>query len=300
MTRRSAVVFLAAFALCGCGSSNPTVAPDGGGGNGGGGGGGTGGGGGGGGGSAVGIVPPGAAIGTFIVLGDSISDNGGQGPFYYDVLKTDLTTKWPGLMYVHAAQGGAITDTYSDNKPSFAPLLKTQIANLGHSYPGDVVIAITIGGNDLNFHSSEAIGGTDATVRAEYGQHLDAELAELSTPGRLGSGKVYIALSNIYDFTDGMGDFAKVQCGPSANVNPTRDQEVFDGWNGMSTAAIGKITGGGVYDMHGDFMGHGYNNTSADLVWYLRNGFDCIHPNTKGHDAIRRGFYKVITGQALP
>jgi lysophospholipase L1-like esterase len=297
-------LIIAALAAAGCGSSSMGVTGGdmgGGGGSGGGGGGGSGGGGGGGGGNTGGngIVPPTATIGTFIVLGDSISDGGGEAPFYYEQLKTDFTAKWPGLMYVHAAQGGAITDSYSDNMPAFAPLLKTQVTNLGHTYPGDVLIAITIGGNDLNAHAAKAIGGTDGTVRAEFGTHLDAILGELTTAGRLGTGKVYIMLSNIYDFTDGMGDFAKVQCGPQANVSAMRDQEVFNGWNGVAAASLQKV-GGALYDMHGDFMGHGYNNMTAGDVWYLKNGADCIHPNAKGHDSIRRAMYKIATGASLP
>jgi hypothetical protein len=35
-------------------------------------------------------------------------------------------------------------------------------------------------------------------------------------------------------------------------------------------------------------------------VWYLRNGSDCIHPNAKGHDQIRRSVYKIVTGAPLP
>src|SRR6185437_3162962 len=126
---------------------------------------------------------------------------------------------------------GAITDTYSDGIPAGAPLLKTQIAGLAKNYPGDVLVTITIGGNDLNGHTIKAIGGVDATVRGEFGTHLDAELGELMTPGRLGSGKVYVVLANIYDFTDGQGDFATVKCGPGVNISATAVQTGFGNWN---------------------------------------------------------------------
>src|SRR5947209_9914494 len=92
----------------------------------------------------------GGNFGTFIVLGDSISDMGGNAPFYYDLLNADLAAKYPGLMYVHAAQAGAITDAYANGPLPAAPTLKAQIDGLGHSYPGDVLAVITIGGNDLN------------------------------------------------------------------------------------------------------------------------------------------------------
>ncbi len=312
--KRSLFVAITALALVAC-SANTSMTGvggngggtggtggggSGGGGGGAGGGGGTGGGGGGGGGGGapgVGIVPPGSTLGTYIVLGDSISDQGGTGPFFYDLLHADLMKKYPSLMYVHAAQAGAITDTYSDGIPAGAPLLKTQIAGLGNSYPGDILVTITIGGNDLNAHAIKAIGGIDATVRGEFGTHLDAELGELATAGRLGSGKVYIVLANIYDFTDGQGDFATVKCGPGANVSASMDGMVFGAWNGVAATSLGNVSGT-LYDMHANFMGHGYNNTDATQVWY--DASSCIHPNMLGHDAIRRSIYSIVTGEQLP
>ena len=228
------------------------------------------------------------------MLGDSISDQGGNAPFFYESLRDDLLKKWPSMMYVHAAQAGAITDNYSDNTPAGAPLLATQISGLGKSYPGDILVTITIGGNDLNAHAIKAIGGIDAPIRMEYGTHLDAELAALTAPGRLGTGKVYVVLANIYDFTDGQGDFATVKCGPGANVSASMDTMVFSAWNGITAASLAKVNGT-LYDMHANFMGHGYNNMDATQVWY--DSASCIHPNAAGHDAIRKSIYQIVTGQ---
>jgi lysophospholipase L1-like esterase len=249
------------------------------------------------GGNGAPLLPASATIGTYIVLGDSISDGGGTGPFFYDSLAQDLTARYPGLMVVHAAKAGAITDTFSDNQPADAPLLAAEIAGLGHDYPGDVLVTITIGGNDLNAHAIAAITGTDATFRSELDAHLAAELGELTTPGRLGSGKVYVVLSNIYDFTDGQGDFATVKCGPGANVNPTVVAKAFGAWNDVIASNITKV-GGGLYDMHADFLGHGYNTPDTTNLWY--DPSSCIHPNAAGHDAIRRSIYRLATGDTLP
>ncbi|HEY2745472.1 MAG TPA: hypothetical protein VGL86_12640, partial [Polyangia bacterium] len=216
--------------------------------------------------------------------------------FFYDLLNADLTAKFPGLTFVHVAEQGAITDVFSDNQPSGAPLLKTQVDGLGTSYTGDIVITITIGGNDLNAHALQAISNTDASLRAEFDAHLAAELAELTTPGRLGSGKVYVVLANIYDFTDGQGDFATVMCGPGVNISAMAVATGFGNWNGVIADNIGKV-GGALYDMHADFLGHGYNNTDTTQIWY--DAASCIHPNALGHDAIRKGIYKVLTGDSL-
>jgi hypothetical protein len=241
-----------------------------------------------------------AVVGTYIALGDSISDRGGASPYFYDLLKDDLTAKFPGLMYIHGAQQNAITDVYSDNQPQGAPTLKAQIAALGNNYPGDVVVSISIGGNDLNAHSLQAISNTDAALRAEFDAHLTAELAELTTPGRLGSGKVYVVLANIYDFTDGMGDFATVGCGPGVNISATAVQSGFGNWNDVLATNIGKV-GGALYDMYGDFHGHGYNNPDKTQLWYdaSTDPTVCLLPNALGHDAIRRSIYKILTGDAL-
>ncbi len=241
--------------------------------------------------------------GTYIPLGDSISDNGGTGPFFYDLLLKnddtaypnykghDLSTKFPGIMYEHHAIAGSITDSYSDL--SGAPTLKSQIDGLGSSYPGNVLVTITIGGNDLNGHAFAAVNGTDATARMEFQQHLADELAALTAPGRLGAGKVTVVLANIYDFTDGMGDFATVACGPPVNVMASRDQTVFSSWNGVMSDELAKVNGT-LFDMHAAFMGHGYNATD---VWYDRAS--CIHPNAEGHAAIRANIWKLVTGEQL-
>jgi lysophospholipase L1-like esterase len=254
------------------------------------------------GGGANGITS--AKIGTYIPLGDSISDLGGTGPFFYDLLLKnddttwptfqghDLTTRFPGVMYDHRAIAGSITDTYL-NGPLVGPTLKSQIDLLGNNYPGDVLVTITIGGNDLNGHSLAAIGGTDGPARMEFQQHLADELAELTMPGRLGSGRVYVVLANIYDFTDGQGDFATVLCGPPDNIGATQDAAVFSAWNGVMQSAIANVNGV-FFDMHARFMGHGFD---AQDVWYDR--VSCIHPNAKGHNEIRRAIWQLVTGETI-
>jgi lysophospholipase L1-like esterase len=238
-------------------------------------------------------------LGTYIALGDSISDLGGTGPFFYDLLLNnddtlypsakghDLSTRFPGIQYAHLAIAGSITDTYTA-APLVGPTLKSQIALLGSDYPGDILVTITIGGNDLQGHALDAINGSDSAAKMEFAQHLDDELSELMKPGRLGAGKVQVVLANIYDFTDGQGDFATVLCGPPVNLTTTQDATIFGDWNAITQSAIAKH-GAIFYDMHTDFMGHGFQSSD---VWYDR--ISCIHPNAKGHDSIRRAIWKLI------
>ena len=66
--------------------------------------------------------------------------------------------------------------------------------------------------------------------------------------------------------------------------------EVAPGGQAWLVAAHGQVLG----DLHDWFYGHGFNNPPN---WYAG---DCTHPNTFGHDQIRRRFYTLITGETLP
>jgi lysophospholipase L1-like esterase len=247
-----------------------------------------------------------ANFGTYIVLGDSISDRGGQAPYFYDLLHQnddtaypnwkghDLSTRFPGIQYVHAAVAGSITGSYNDTLTAGAPLMSTQIAGLGSSYPGDILVTITIGGNDLNDHAGDAVLGLDAPQKQQLAANLKADLDTLTAPGRLGSGKLYILEANIYDASDGQGDWktAGGAC-PAYVVSPTQDQGVFTAWNQIIASAITAHPGDYLFDIHALFSGHGFNSTDD---WYFK---DCIHPNQKGHQELRREAWRLITGEAI-
>jgi len=247
-----------------------------------------------------------ASFGTYVVLGDSISDNGGQGPFFYNLLHEnddttypawkghDLATRFPGIQYVHAAVAGSITAAYGDTETTGAPLMSTQITGLGSSYPGDILVTITIGGNDLNDHAGDAILGLDATQKMQFAANLKADLDALTAPGRLGTGKLYILEANIYDSSDGQGDWSKggIEC-PNYTVSGTQDQTVFSDWNAIITQAITAHSGDYLFDIHSLFAGHGFNSSAN---WYFT---DCIHPNKIGHDQLRKEAWRLITGEVI-
>jgi lysophospholipase L1-like esterase len=241
------------------------------------------------------------------VLGDSISDGGGEAPFFYDLLFKndnttyptfqghDLSTKYPGITYVHAAIAGSVTDLYSDESGQKIPTFASQITGLGSTYPGDVLVTVTIGGNDLNDHAYYAISQQDETYRQQLTAHLQAELAELTKPGRLGTGKVTILEANIYDASDGQGNWQSVgHCGPNVDVASSLEIQGFANWNGIIAQQIAAVsTVDHPLDLHGLFNGHGYNSTDN---WYFT---DCLHPNKKGHNMLRSAFWQQLTGEAI-
>jgi lysophospholipase L1-like esterase len=247
-------------------------------------------------------------FGTYIAIGDSISAGGGMGPFYNDLLDQnddstypgwkghDLATRYPGIMYVKAAQGGAVSGPYGDITTIAAPQLVNQINGLGHSYPGDVLVTMTIGGNDLNDHAGDAVTGIDASDKTKFTANLKAALDALTAPGRLGSGKLVIIEANIYDPSDGMGNFMSgggPGC-PQFNVDSSLDTTTFGDWNQIIADAVtAHSSDDSALDLHGLFGGHGFNSQDN---WYFS---DCIHPNTKGHQQLRKEAWRLLTGETL-
>jgi lysophospholipase L1-like esterase len=256
--------------------------------------------------------PPsaGATFGTYIALGDSISDRGGEAPFFYDLLLKnddatyptwqgkDLSTKFPGIKYVHGAIAGSISGPYNDAISNAAPKLLDQIKALGSAYPGDVLITITIGGNDLNDHAGDAASGLDTADRMQLATNLKAAMDALSVPGRLGSGKVYIVQTNIYDASDGMGNWKSgggARC-PPFDTGKQIDTTVFSQWNDVIAKSIPSAGGNltdTMMDLHALFSGHGFNSMDD---WYIS---DCIHPTKHGHQAIRAEMWRLVTGEKV-
>ncbi len=222
-------------------------------------------------------------VGSLVVLGDSISDGGGQGPFYYNLLRADLNAKFGGITYRNAAQSGSRT-----------PALSGQIDGLPNSLPGPVAVCITSGGNDMKAALPQIVLGADAAARAQMATSVRAALTKLLAPGRFGAGvEVRVFEATIYDASDGKGDFGSHGCAFGQGLPAFPSAGFFGNWNGAiagEVAARGQV----LADLHRRFGGHGYSGSPS---WFAS---DCTHPNTLGHDQLRRMFYEAITGQTLP
>jgi hypothetical protein len=223
------------------------------------------------------------ALGSLVVLGDSLSDGGGQGPYYYNLLRQDLTTKYGAIEYRNVAQGGSKTGA-----------LAGQIDSLPNQLPGPVAVAITSGGNDMKASILQVVAGADAPLRAQMGSNISAALGMLLKPGRFGPGAdVHVFEANIYDASDGQGNYSEHDCvfGKGYPAMPT--DGYFLSWNGEIASQV-EAKGQLLIDLHGLFRFHGFNHPPS---WYAS---DCTHPVSIGHDQLRRLFYFVITGQELP
>ncbi len=227
------------------------------------------------------VHPPMSMLGTLVVMGDSISDNGGVAPFYYDKLKSALELKFPGTSYFHVAKSGSKADD-----------LIRQINTLPVTLPGPVAVVMTSGGNDMRAALLKIVLGTDAPARATMRMNLQEALTELLSANRFGPDvlvRVYEA--NIYDSSDGVGDFVNQGCLVPYPESDTSQH--FERWNGEIAAEVAEH-GQQLIDLHALFAGHGISSASR---WYAA---DCIHPNALGHDALYRSLYQSMTGLEAP
>lgn len=231
--------------------------------------------------TGTGAPPPGglADVGTLVVLGDSIGDGGGQGPYYYELLPDALSGHYgKAIDYRNRADSGSETSA-----------LLEQIQGLPGTLAGPVAVAITSGGNDMKDNLVPILIGQDGAARTQMGDNIDAALDALLQPDRFGAGvEVFVFFGTIYDASDGAGDYASGGCVINMN-SPSPTDPFFESWNGEIVDRVA-AQGQTVVDMHDSFYGHGYNNPPS---WYAS---DCTHPNTLGHDQLHQLFFGLMTG----
>lgn len=235
-------------------------------------------------------------FGTYIELGDSISDKGGNGPFFYDLFfqnddaaypawaGMDLKTKFGVQQHVHGSKAGA----ESIDMPG-------QVDKLPTSLPGPVLVSITIGGNDVQSNAADIVQGKDGPARDKFRARFQQFLGKLKEPGRFGAGvEVYVLEADIYDPSDGQGNFAEAKCPGILAIFPKQPTDGFiKNWNDIVVEEVSKA--GIVLPAHDTFYGHGISNKTDG--WY---NADCIHPNKRGHHEMRRLFWKTLTGKDGP
>ncbi len=232
------------------------------------------------------------AFKTYVILGDSISDKGGSGPFFYDLLQKNDDAKYPdwkgkdfasryGTAVQKVSKGGAVSAN-----------LVGQIGALPATLAGPVVASITIGGNDMRAAITHILSGNDQADRDEFRANVAAALAKLTEPGRFGAGvEVWVYQADIYDPTDGTGTFPG--CPPPLGIVSAKNaDQIWASWNQIVTEEVAKIPHGIVPKLHDTFRGHGVV-TSGTTRWFAP---DCIHPNTDGHAQLRALFWGSVTG----
>jgi len=205
----------------------------------------------------------------------------------------DLATVFPGLTeVVDVSRAGATTDTE----------LSQQIPKLDDkmTFPaeGQSLVVMTIGGNDIT--SLLMSGSADYT---EPLQTIQDNLREIVTyfqdASRFPDG-AYIYVTNVYDPSDGTGQADECFYGLDLST-------LIDAMEQTNTdsEAMAEELGFSWVDLHGHFLGHGYNGDDEQNPYYMGDDYelwfysDCIHPDDAGHNQIRRLFMAAIQDQAL-
>ncbi|HWB76270.1 MAG TPA: SGNH/GDSL hydrolase family protein [Nannocystaceae bacterium] len=222
------------------------------------------------------------SLGSLVVLGDSISDGGGQPPYYYALLRDDLDAHYGGIEYVNNAESGSETGD-----------LLGQVNGLPDALPGPVAVVITSGGNDMKSAIQQIVIGADGPARTAMQGHVAAALDALLAPNRFGAGvEVFVFEGNIYDASDGAGDFGAHDCAFGGGLPAIPTDPIFENWNSALAETIAD-KGQTSVDMHAWFYGHGYASAPS---WYAG---DCTHPSTVGHEELQKLFHWHITGETI-
>ncbi len=243
-----------------------------------------------------------------IFLGDSITIGEGASPYsnsYPALLQdnndgewpdhgdADLATLYPGITEVYdVSRGGAVT---ADVNNTQIPDLESQLTLPA---AGETIVVMTIGGNDAQ-GALNPFADPDA-IRDTALANFEDTVAWFQDPANFPDG-AYIYATNVYEPSDGVGQVDACFFGFDYTAQlPTLD-EVNDGMYDLAVDL-----GFSSVDMHGHFLGHGFNNKDATNVNYHPNDHtrwlddDCIHPNNRGHHEIRRLFHAAIGGWDLP
>jgi lysophospholipase L1-like esterase len=221
-------------------------------------------------------VGAGTKFATYVILGDSISDRGGEGPFFYDLLGDDLKGKLGNVIIEKHSKAGAVSKQ-----------LLGQVKTIPTTLTGPVAVSVTIGGNDMQVASLDILQGKDDKERADFKANLTAAYDALLADGAFGAGvKVTLFHSTIYDPTDGKGNFAEAGCpGYLAAIPKTPTATFWDNWNKDAAEVLAKYGDAVVIvDTRAKFQGHGVGTAGT---WFFD---DCIHPNKDGHEALRELF----------
>jgi lysophospholipase L1-like esterase len=234
-----------------------------------------------------------ATFGGYVILGDSISDRGGEGPFFYDLLVKNNNTKYPPQKDkdLNTAFGPDVRVVKAAVSGSVSADLPAQVSSLPTDMEGIVFVTITIGGNDMQANVIDLINNADQPARVAFAKNLRTALTELTSEGRLGPRtKIKVFQANIYDPSDGRGDYKSQGCPGIFKLLPsdTPSAAFFVNWNKVVADTAKEFPQVTVLDMHKRFENRGIAYLKSGGSWYAP---DCIHPNAKGHDQIRQMFW---------
>ncbi len=230
-----------------------------------------------------------------IFLGDSITATPYLTSPWSDRIRPDLQDLFGSDLEIqNYAAWGAITDD----------ILSDQLPRIDTESTKRTLVMFTIGGND----ALQVIGDDTTTALAHMEGKVDNLhdiLTWLYDPSNVPGG-VYVIFANVYNPTDGEGDFTHCGFGAGLEDWPNSDEvaETANGWYEDEANEHGSD----LLNLHDLFAGHGFNNDDPTNPWYCNEcdpctdgcprWYDatCIHPNNLGHIALAGFFLCMIIG----
>lgn len=267
-----------------------------------------------------------------VTLGDNVGANPSHARSYVALLGRnddvlfpafrgkDLATRLPESRLVRADRGGA----------SFTSLARaaevvcrcagdacpTDRACVDAADPAPTLVIVQLGGNDLfqlvmRMLNDEALRADRSAHAAQFRADVRKVLEVTNDPGYFRH-KPRLAVTNVYDPSDGAGDLATLATTlfPVVNaerITPGLALAVIDEYNGIIREEAERA-GALFVDVRAHFLGHGLHHAdeanahhdAADPTQWLRNVVD---PNLRGAHEIRRVLWNALTGddeRALP
>jgi lysophospholipase L1-like esterase len=222
-----------------------------------------------------------------IFLGDAMTD----GTPWPELLSADLRMLFgDGTRFSNFARAGAVVEDLRD----------AQLPRIDTTSQETTLVLFTIGGNDALEIKGASRETSLAHMEAKMDM-LDEVLAWLANPAHF-QGGVFVVFTNIYDPTDGEGDFSN--CGLLGGEDWPVVGELVPDIN-EAYEELANTWGFDMLDIFHLFAGHGFNHEDTTNPFYC-NGcapdcpcplwFDltCIHPNSLGYEALADAFLAVI------
>ena len=271
------------------------------------------------------LAVPANQVTHVIVLGDSISEGMGaeDGPLSYaELLYKNADQRYPELQgqdlaslfgdeltYVNVAHHGDTTkDVVQTQLPRLREVLAEQAQRgvvgvepadnaAGFRMTGRVLVVMTVGGNDVQMALAPNPSFTGSTLSRSL-LNLRSVFTFFRDPSVFAGG-ISPFFGNVYDVTDGTDQLHNCMEGlafPGMS-------DALEVWSD-SYATLAAQENATLVDMLGLFRGHGFNFADPQNPYFDANDttlwvydHDCIHPNNRGHDMLRRAFYNQIADQ---
>jgi lysophospholipase L1-like esterase len=251
------------------------------------------------------------SVSLLLVAGDSIGVGAGASSpslSYASLLHHNDARAWPKATGhdLTMAGGAAVQQlNLSRSGATTADTLARVRRHLGeHPGPltaGHAVVTVTTGGNDLKNSFLGAMmakaPGQRAAIMASALQKTRADVATLCDVLQDGArfpGGVTVMLANVYDPSDGKDWVAS----PYGTFKMPGLAQTLRQWN-AALKQVAQEHHAIVVDAHAAFHGHGYvgpETAGGSSVGIAESWFaDPIHPNDRGHHALRELFFAALT-----